>query len=83
MFVTMAGRGNDGRPKMLAWHLIARSGHGPYVPAIPAVILAKRLASGRGPTAGARAAFGLFSLSEFEAEVADLDIACSVQQSSI
>jgi saccharopine dehydrogenase-like NADP-dependent oxidoreductase len=82
MFVTMAGRGNDGRPKALAWHLIARSGHGRYVPAIPAVILAKKLAAGRGPAAGARPAFGLFSLSEFEAEVADLDITCRVQQSA-
>ena len=77
----MAGRGNDGRPKTLAWHLIARSGHGPYVPAIPAVILAKRLARARA-AAGARPCFGLFTLDEFEAEVADLDITCSVQQSS-
>jgi hypothetical protein len=81
MLVTMAGCGNDGRPMALAWHLVARSGHGPYVPAIPAVILAKRLAAGSGPTAGARPCFGLFSLREVEAEVADLDITCSVQQS--
>ena len=60
MFVTMTGRDNDGRPKTLAWHLIARSGHGPYVPATPAVILAKQLAAGSGPSAGARPAFGLF-----------------------
>jgi saccharopine dehydrogenase-like NADP-dependent oxidoreductase len=77
MFVTMAGCGNDGRPKMLAWHLVARSGHGPYVPATPAVILAKRLAAGTGPDAGAGPAFGLFSLDEFQAEVADLDITCT------
>jgi saccharopine dehydrogenase-like NADP-dependent oxidoreductase len=82
MFVTTAGRGLDGRPKVLAWHLIARSGHGPYVPAIPAVILGKRLAEGRGPPPGARPCFGLFALGEFQAEVADLDITCSMQQVS-
>jgi saccharopine dehydrogenase-like NADP-dependent oxidoreductase len=79
MFVTMTGHGKDGRPKMLDWHLIARSGHGPYVPAIPVVILAKDLAAGRGPAPGARPCFGLFSLSEFEAEVSDLDITCTLE----
>jgi len=77
MFVTMRGRDSDGVPKELAWHLIARSGHGPYVPAIASVILAKRLAAGTGSPSGARPCFALISLSEFEAEVADLDIACT------
>jgi hypothetical protein len=77
----MRGRDASGAAKELAWHLVARSGHGPYVPAIASVILAKRLAAGRGPEpgpgAGAMPCLGLFSLSEFEAEVADLDIACT------
>ncbi len=77
MFVTMRGRAaGGGSDKTLSWHLIARSEHGPYVPAIASVILAKRLAAGTGPPPGARPCFELFSLSDFEAEVADLDIAC-------
>jgi len=79
MFVTLRGRGSDGAPKELRWHLIARSGHGPYVPAIASVILAKRLVAGTGPAAGARPCFGLFTPEQFETEVADLDIACTAE----
>jgi hypothetical protein len=80
MFVTLRGRDSKGVERELRWHLIAGSGHGPYVPAIASVILAKRLAADAGPPPGARACFGLFTLAEFEAEVADLDIACTVER---
>jgi hypothetical protein len=81
MFVSLHGRGSDGAPKALCWQLIAGSGHGPYVPAIASVILAKRLAADAGPPPGARPCFGLFTLAEFEAEVAELDIACTAKWS--
>jgi saccharopine dehydrogenase-like NADP-dependent oxidoreductase len=77
MFVTMRGRDAGGAEKVLSWHLIARLGHGPYVPTIASVILAKQLAAGRGPPPGARPCFGLFTLDDFEMEVADLQIACT------
>lgn len=77
MFVTVTGRDGDGNRRTLTWQLIARSGHGPYVPAMPAVILAKRVVTGSGPEPGAKPCFGLFTLAEFEAEVADLDITCT------
>jgi hypothetical protein len=80
MFVRATGRDSRGARSTRAWHLIARSGHGPYVPAIASVILAKRLAAGTGPSPGATPCFGLFTLSEFEAEVADLDITCSLDR---
>ena len=80
MFVSVTGRDGEGAPRTLTWHLIARSGHGPYVPVMPAVILAKRLVAGMGPTPGAMACFALFMPAEFEAEVADLDIACTLER---
>jgi hypothetical protein len=43
------------------------------------VILARGLAAGRGPAPGARPCFGLFSLGEFETEVSDLDITCTLE----
>jgi saccharopine dehydrogenase-like NADP-dependent oxidoreductase len=79
MFVTMRGLDRKRRQAELTWNLIAHSGHGPYVPAIPAVILAKRLISGTGPPAGARPCFALFTLAGFAAEIADLDISCTSQ----
>jgi saccharopine dehydrogenase-like NADP-dependent oxidoreductase len=74
MFVTLRGRDAQGEPRSIEWTLIARSGDGPYVPAMAAVILAKRLAEGSGPAPGAQPCFALFTLADFEAEATDLDI---------
>ena len=62
MFVTMRGRAADGNQKVLSWHLIASSRHGPYVPTIASVILAKRLAAGRDLRRGRNLASGSSSL---------------------
>jgi hypothetical protein len=75
MAVTMNGGGPDGRPKRLTWSLVAGSSHGPYIPATPSVLLAKRLIAGALAARGAMPCMGLFTLSEFLAEIADLDIA--------
>jgi hypothetical protein len=80
MFVRLGGRDAKGTKRTRIWHLIARSGHGPYVPAIASVILAKQLATGSGPAPGARPCVGLFTLSDFLSEVADLDIACTIDR---
>jgi len=77
MFVVLEGEDRQGQPKRVDWHLVAGSGHGAYVPAIPSVILAKRLARGTERRTGAMACMGLFTVVEFLAEVADLDISCS------
>jgi hypothetical protein len=79
MYVTLGGRDANASTRELHWHLLAGSGHGPYVPGIASVILAKRLAAGRGPSPGARPCFALFSVADFEAAVADLDITCSAE----
>ena len=61
----------------LNWHLVAGQGHGPYVPAMASVILARKLVHGVAVPTGAMACIGLFTLAEFMAEVADLDITAS------
>lgn len=78
MAVTMEGRDAAGRPKRIDWHLVAGSGHGPYIPATPAVLLAKRLLGGTLASGGAVPCVGLFSLDEFLAEIADLDVAAGM-----
>jgi hypothetical protein len=75
MVVTLEGRDADGGRKRIVWHLVAGSGHGPYIPPTPAVLLAKRLLSGGLTARGAMPCVGLFTLEEFLAEIADLDIA--------
>lgn len=74
MTVTLAGSDARGLPKRVVWYLIAGKSHGPYIPAIPSVILAKRLLAGSLSARGAMPCAGLFTLAEFLQEVADLDI---------
>ena len=64
--------------KTIAWHLIAKQSHGPYIPATPAVILAKKLARGEISQRGACACVGLVTLAEISHELSDLDIHTSV-----
>jgi hypothetical protein len=77
MAVTLDGKDGDGAPQCLAWHLIARRGHGPYIPTIAALIVAKGLMAGALRQRGAMPCLGLFTLADFLGEVADLDIAAA------
>jgi Saccharopine dehydrogenase NADP binding domain len=74
MAVTLEGASASGGRKCIEWRLIARRGHGPFIPAMPSVILAKRLLAGTLATRGAMPCLGLFTLDEFMAEAADLDM---------
>jgi hypothetical protein len=78
MMVTLAGARSNGEPCRIVWRLIARRGQGPYVPGVPSVILAKRLIAGTLAQRGAVPCLGLFTLTDFLAEVADLDIAAGI-----
>jgi hypothetical protein len=77
MAVTLEGSGLDDARRRAEWHLVARSGHGPYIPALPSVILAKALLSGRLAARGAMPCMGLLTLRDFLSEIADLDITTS------
>ncbi len=74
MFIRIDGRDRSGRPLTATWTLVAHQGHGPYIPGIPAVILARRLAAGLESQRGALPCLGLVTHADFDREVADLDI---------
>ncbi|MEE8272422.1 MAG: saccharopine dehydrogenase NADP-binding domain-containing protein [Alphaproteobacteria bacterium] len=74
MSVTVSGETADGRPIRRRWTLIAGSGHGPMIPCLPAVILARKLADGTLARTGATPCLGLFGLDDFRAAIGDLDI---------
>ena len=69
-----AGRDRDGRPLQRREWLIARSGHGPNIPCMPAILLARRIANGRAPPPGAKPCLDLISLKEYLAALQGLDI---------
>ena len=80
MHVTLQGRDRVGAPQALTWNLVARQGHGPEIPCIAAIVVAKKLAAGQIAERGAMPCMGLMSLPEFDAAVAHLDIRWSVAQ---
>jgi hypothetical protein len=57
-----------GAPLQLAWHLTAGDHHGPEVPCMAAIVLARRLARGERWASGAQPCTGLLTLVEFAPE---------------
>lgn len=64
MLVELDGTDAQGQPLRLRWSLSAAAGDGPQIPAIPAVVLARKLADGSLLARGAMPCMGLFSLEE-------------------
>src|SRR5215470_2144976 len=74
MHVAVEGIAATGQPLRRASYLVARQGHGPQIPCIPAIVLARKLARGEPIAPGARACIGMMTLEEFEAEAAGFDM---------
>lgn len=74
LHMILSGVDAAGVAKTIRFHLVARSGHGPYVPCIPAIRLATRIGQGRVPPPGARPCLDLIDLDEYLAALEGLDI---------
>lgn len=74
----MSGVGGDGKDKTMTFELIARSGDGPYIPCVPAILLARKLAKGELPNTGACPCVGFITMEEYLNELKDLDISWEV-----
>ncbi len=74
MRVRVKGMDVCGKLNAATWSLIARNGHGPEIPCMPAVIIAKRLCAGTRGEPGARSAMGEIALEEFEVAARAFDI---------
>lgn len=70
----LSGTGPDGNSKSLTAYLITGSGHGPHIPCVPAIILARRLAAGTLKQTGAFPCMGLITLADYLDELKGLDI---------
>lgn len=68
MLVSVTGEGLDGGRKRLDWSVLADSNHGPEIPCMPAVLLARKLAGGALSRVGAYPCTGFLTLQEFEPE---------------
>ncbi len=56
------------------YSVIAKDGHGPHIPTIPAIVLAAKLAKDEAVTPGAMACLGLITLEEYLTELDDFAV---------
>jgi saccharopine dehydrogenase-like NADP-dependent oxidoreductase len=68
MVVRMRGLSVAGKPVQLAWNIFAPHHHGPEIPCMAAILLARRLARGEALPPGAMPCMGLLRLQEFMPE---------------
>ena len=76
--IRMAGMGHDGRPQVINGFMIARQAHGPNIPCVPVVLLARQIASGKVPAPGARPCLDLITLDEYLEALEGLDVTTMV-----
>lgn len=74
MVVVLQGIDAKGNPLSLRWSLHAAAGDGPFIPAMPAVVLARKKADGLLKATGAMPCMGLFGLEEALAALSDYQI---------
>jgi saccharopine dehydrogenase-like NADP-dependent oxidoreductase len=67
MFVRITGRAG-GELRSIEWHITAPDHHGPEIPCMAAILLARKLARGESLPAGAMPCMGLLALEEFAPE---------------
>ena len=70
MVVRVEGLDASGHLARRAWHITADNDHGPEIPCMAAILLARRLAKRQKMAAGAFACMGILQLGEFEPEFA-------------
>jgi hypothetical protein len=70
MLVSITGTNPQGGRKRLEWHLVADRNHGPEVPCMAAILLARRIAGNELAGRGAHPCMGFLALEEFGPEFA-------------
>jgi len=61
----LSGIDQNGSNKTIKFNLTARAGDGPYIPCMPAILMARKLANGEMQATGAHACIGFISLDEY------------------
>ena len=79
-FMRIGGQDHRGLDKNITFDLTARNGDGPYIPCMPAIILASKLAKGQIDKTGAMPCIGLLTLKEYLEALEPLDISWIVEE---
>jgi hypothetical protein len=74
MHVILEGKDRSGGPVTKRWFIIARDSDGPYIPTVPAVVLAAKIVNGAFTRTGAMPCVGMITLQEYLDELGHLKI---------
>lgn len=74
MFIELKGVDRHGQAVTRHWELVAAQNHGPNIPCMAAVALARKLAAEELPVRGAMPCVGLLTLEDYLCELRGLDI---------
>lgn len=74
MHMIICGTDAHGKSHECRWFIVARNGDGPQIPCVPAIVLARKLASGALPGAGAVPCIGLVTLEECLLEMRPFEV---------
>lgn len=73
-FMEIEGTDANGSPARRRHYIVARQGHGPYIPCIPVIRIAERMAEGERFEPGARPCLGIITLDEYREATQALDV---------
>jgi hypothetical protein len=74
MHVILEGRDKSSRRVALKWFIVARDGDGPYIPTVPAAVLARKIIAGTFVRTGAMPCMGMITLREYLDEIEHLKV---------
>ena len=83
MVVRVVGLDAQGQPARRAWHIAADNDHGPEIPCMAAILLARRLARQQTLPVGAFACMGMLSLEDFAPEFARWGMVTDVVEEAV
>ncbi len=72
--MVLTGKNKDKTQKRIVFELIAKTGDGPYIPCMPAILITKKIANEEITETGAKACIGLISKQEYLEALESLDI---------
>jgi len=78
-YLEMAGFDLNSRPKKIRFELVAHKGDGMYIPSVPSILMALKLARGQIKEPGAFPCMGFISLAEYLSVLSEFNVEWRVQ----
>ncbi len=80
--MTLTGKDKENHKMAISFELTARSGDGPYIPCMPAILMAKKIVNQEIKTTGAHPCIGFITRAEYLDALEMMDISWSVDKTN-